>query len=362
MVSGEGEVEHVMVGGPAYLSNDVFRGDLILGVDGNALSGAALVSAIKGNDTPGSCVTLTLKRGAQNFSLTLTRIPTADVVDKRCMFELFTKLYDRAKKQNDPDGAKCIQETLTLWEKILSAHQAHQDQLVKRLKKMQDDCSALSEEMSYLMLKIIKTGMNTSYTTVDSPSQIKNLQTAETSIESNTLDHSEESESALRVHSPPPAWFAELAPALVRLRLPDCFEGEADMREAFQNELRRDLASASNQAEGIFVIQDYRRSSETGGWVIDLEILPSTSGQRQDSTSIALGLQEELSNPQSSLRKGKICRFLQSLTVLSLPPTSFSVRKGRQHAGIEFSTRSPTQSFPLSSKNDADAGRLWPLF
>lgn len=61
-MSLSGLVSAVLVGGPAFNSKRIFKGDQIIAVDGNATSPQHILSALKGLDTPGSLVILTLKR------------------------------------------------------------------------------------------------------------------------------------------------------------------------------------------------------------------------------------------------------------------------------------------------------------
>jgi len=154
MFSGSGEVENVMIGGPAHLSNTIFRGDVIVEVDGQTVAGDSLLRAIIGEDIPGSYLNLKLQRGGGIVDVTLTRISTADVADKRRMFDLFTTLNDRAKKDNDPEVAKCVQESLLLWEKMMVADQIHDDRIQENVESMQADCLPWSNEISFLLLDI----------------------------------------------------------------------------------------------------------------------------------------------------------------------------------------------------------------
>jgi C-terminal processing protease CtpA/Prc len=98
MFNGQGLVENVMTGSPAYFSRNILKGDIIVKVDGEFVQGSDLQKKIVGDDTPGSMVTLTVKRGpADLVDVTLKRISTEEVADKRRMFDLFTKLNDRVR-------------------------------------------------------------------------------------------------------------------------------------------------------------------------------------------------------------------------------------------------------------------------
>jgi len=148
MFNGNGHVENVMAGGPAYTSRKIFKGDVIVKVDGQFVQGKDLQRKIIGDDVPGSLVTLTLKRGpADLVEVTMKRISTEEVADKRRMFDLFTKLNDRAKKDHDSEASKCVDETLLLWEKMLNADFDHDKRIFDNVRSMQLDCVPLSDEL-----------------------------------------------------------------------------------------------------------------------------------------------------------------------------------------------------------------------
>jgi hypothetical protein len=149
-----GEVKNVMIGGPAYLSKNVFRGDLIVEVNGKLIEGSRLSLAIIGDDMPGSFLSLTLRRGKEFVSVTLKRMMTAEVADKRRMFDLFTCLIDRAKRNEDEEGAQFAQKALLFWERVMTADQEHGDQIVQNVERMQKDCMSLSNEI-YRLLKAL---------------------------------------------------------------------------------------------------------------------------------------------------------------------------------------------------------------
>lgn len=73
----------------------------------SGLNGVAIFAALKGNNVPGSEVTLRIeKRTGKIEDVALTRVLTASVADKRKLFDLFTGMADRANKarvslQND---------------------------------------------------------------------------------------------------------------------------------------------------------------------------------------------------------------------------------------------------------------------
>ena len=94
-------IEYVLVGGPAYNSNNVFQGDTIMSVDGQDASTSDLETLLRGIDEPDSLVTLGLMRESGEVeAVTLRRMDTMKLEDKREMFDLFAKLASRAKDKD----------------------------------------------------------------------------------------------------------------------------------------------------------------------------------------------------------------------------------------------------------------------
>lgn len=155
MFNTNGIVESVMMGGPAFSSRNIFKGDCIVKVNGEFVQGNDLLEKIVGEDVPGTLVTLTLKRGpADLVDVTLKRISTEEVADRRKMFDLFTKLSDRAKQDDDEEARKCVDETLLLWESIMAADAQHDQTIADNVLTMQADCAPMTDELILLLNKI----------------------------------------------------------------------------------------------------------------------------------------------------------------------------------------------------------------
>jgi hypothetical protein len=58
-----------LVGSPAFGCNKLHRDDEIMAVDGHHVTGAAFVSALRGNNIPGSIVVLNVKNVAGRYFL-----------------------------------------------------------------------------------------------------------------------------------------------------------------------------------------------------------------------------------------------------------------------------------------------------
>ena len=100
----DGVITNMLVGSPAFLSHKFKRGDRVLKIDGEDVdeSGAGLTKMLIGSDVPGTDVTVTVKREADNvFDVTLTRATTLELADKKKMFQLFAQIKDLAHQRED---------------------------------------------------------------------------------------------------------------------------------------------------------------------------------------------------------------------------------------------------------------------
>jgi C-terminal processing protease CtpA/Prc len=61
-------IESTVVGGPAFLSACLGRGDIVLEVDGKTVTEQTIEILLAGNDKPGSLVVLTVVKGSDKVS------------------------------------------------------------------------------------------------------------------------------------------------------------------------------------------------------------------------------------------------------------------------------------------------------
>jgi C-terminal processing protease CtpA/Prc len=101
-------IEETLIGGPSF--GVLFKGDDILKIDGKPVSSDDIVDALRGPDIPGTKVLLTIQRHISSMDLSrdpdddellisgtvtemtveLTRMATAEIADRRRLFDLFT--------------------------------------------------------------------------------------------------------------------------------------------------------------------------------------------------------------------------------------------------------------------------------
>jgi hypothetical protein len=119
------KVENTLFGGPAF--GHLVKGDILVKIDGVPVTEESILADLRGSDIPGSTVVLTVRRvkveediklfqkerssplDAPNFSadeddmeeidIKITRIATAEIADRRKMFDHFTILQVRMSRK-----------------------------------------------------------------------------------------------------------------------------------------------------------------------------------------------------------------------------------------------------------------------
>jgi predicted metalloprotease with PDZ domain len=122
---GDFTIDNVLVGGPAFKSRKIEKGDVMVAIDGQAVNSSTIIAALQG--APRSSVTLTLqKRGTGRVEeITLERMSTSLITDNRRMFENFIKMRDRFTRSSDHAGVKHVEETIALWRAVMIEAQDH---------------------------------------------------------------------------------------------------------------------------------------------------------------------------------------------------------------------------------------------
>jgi hypothetical protein len=112
------KIENTLFGGPAF--GHLLKGDILVKIDGAPVSEESILSDLRGTDIPGSKVALTVRRkgdanssgrnapkehypfdspsisfdddDAEEIEFVITRMATAEIADRRRMFDHFTSL------------------------------------------------------------------------------------------------------------------------------------------------------------------------------------------------------------------------------------------------------------------------------
>ena len=88
------QVDNLLIGGPACNSGQLEKGDLVVSIDGNEVTDENIHGLLVGEDKPGSTVMIAVQkaRTGQVHMVKLERIASAEIADRRRLFELFTAL------------------------------------------------------------------------------------------------------------------------------------------------------------------------------------------------------------------------------------------------------------------------------
>ena len=150
-------IEYVLVGGPAYNSDNVFKGDTIMSVDGQDASTGDLATLLRGIDEPDSLVTLGLMRESGEVEdVTLRRMDTMKLEDKREMFDLFANLVSRAKDM-DKVMETTVQKCLDLWTAQMLEEFEHDEIISRNIHTMQECCWWWLQELLQILERLQKT-------------------------------------------------------------------------------------------------------------------------------------------------------------------------------------------------------------
>ena len=83
-------IDNMIIGGPAYNSRVLDKGDVICKIDQMPVSLEELPHALLGSDVPGSSVVLTVRKiSGRTLDVGLKRMATSVISDRCRMFELF---------------------------------------------------------------------------------------------------------------------------------------------------------------------------------------------------------------------------------------------------------------------------------
>jgi hypothetical protein len=143
--------------GPAYNSQELSKGDVILMVNGKEVDDESLHGQLIGSDVPGSFVKITVRpMGSQHpKDVTLMRSATSAIADNVRMFELFSALKDQALLTNDrfteSRRVSLIEEGIELWTVMLQSQAEASEKLQKNVGLMQGRSQQLTAQLTMLL-------------------------------------------------------------------------------------------------------------------------------------------------------------------------------------------------------------------
>ena len=126
-------VEDTVIGGPASLSGKIHVGDVLVEVDGTPATLENKHDLLLGDDVPGTKVVLVLQGASelQTLSLkqykevTLTRMSTGQIADRRRMAELFSAIREQVDRFGDGELSYQLDQCQKLHRKMQEAEHVH---------------------------------------------------------------------------------------------------------------------------------------------------------------------------------------------------------------------------------------------
>jgi DNA repair exonuclease SbcCD ATPase subunit len=137
-----GVIDNMVVGGPAYNSRQLDKGDVVVDIDGKMVTSDNLSQLLVGSDIAGTPVTITVKKGSKTGvkkTVTLLRMPSEDIADRRRLFELFTAMKARATLPRGRETMEgMIDNAIELWTRMTIADSERDAKARERVAAMQE--------------------------------------------------------------------------------------------------------------------------------------------------------------------------------------------------------------------------------
>jgi C-terminal processing protease CtpA/Prc len=107
-------VDSLLAGAPASLSKKIVKGDKIVEIDSTSATNSNVIDLLIGSDYPGTIVNIKISReGTPNLiEVALKRACTAELADKKRLFELFTKIKDIATHKADRETGALVDDAI----------------------------------------------------------------------------------------------------------------------------------------------------------------------------------------------------------------------------------------------------------
>uniref|UniRef100_A0A7S0HVH9 PDZ domain-containing protein n=1 Tax=Hanusia phi TaxID=3032 RepID=A0A7S0HVH9_9CRYP len=136
-------------------------GDEILKVDGIVTDVDNVVDLLVGTDIPDSPVNLLIrKKNGAIEEISVARMATSRVADRRQMFEYFTHIKDIAVKVSDSRTAELVDATVDLWSKMLLAQEDYNSTIVTNVRQMQLNLEMLLKEIITALEELVLNAKN----------------------------------------------------------------------------------------------------------------------------------------------------------------------------------------------------------
>ena len=147
----ENKVSRVLIGGPAFNSEKIQEGDVLLAIDGEVLKGHKkdAASLILGNDSVGSSCVLTIQKVKTGVveQVTVERAANNVLEHKRRMWDLMHQITLRFQKNKEVEGSKLIAEAVQIWTKTMLEIHDHEARCWTNAESLQQELSTALNEL-----------------------------------------------------------------------------------------------------------------------------------------------------------------------------------------------------------------------
>lgn len=137
-------IDHILVSSPAYRSQQLADGDVILEVDGVEATEDNVAQLLRGADEPDTSVELKVRRkefgGWQNMTTTVLRASASEIADISRLLQLFTQIHKHMKKIGE---AGIVEQAVDLWKQT----EEHHDKIARSAAALRQQKITLLVEM-----------------------------------------------------------------------------------------------------------------------------------------------------------------------------------------------------------------------
>ena len=145
-------IEDLWVGGPAHEAGGLACGDVVVAVDGCAVSVATLQATLLGPDVPGTAVELTVRKhnSGRVERVTVSRADARLVKDVMQLSTFFAEQKETALRVKDAQRFIATDQALKVWGRIVHDHR----QRDARQHQARSICEEMNHEMDALLHRI----------------------------------------------------------------------------------------------------------------------------------------------------------------------------------------------------------------
>jgi len=313
--SSDFKVQSLIAGGPAHISGQINRGDVILAVDNVEVTADTVEACFSSSQYIGSCASMRLKRESNATEVLLVRSPTSHLRSMQILFgylDALEKAILDSGNSGDPHVA---------FEKLLAY-------IVEMERKRSQNEMEVASQLATLQARLVQS-INTIESMVRPAPQQSAVRPSSSAPESaNGVGSPLATGRAHRFGSPtstdsssptPRRALPNSADMIVKLDLNSSVPGaaESEQRKAFVRNVQSDLAKATNATPDVFMVN----SVSPGSIILNITVLVEPSSDQNPHAMVA-DLKKQADDPKSVLRSGVLTRYVDRIELLSPPSTS----------------------------------------